>query len=165
MPVGCLCICNNGNGFDDNLFSIISSSIKVHADTGIRCLNGDDVRNIRNILIRNEPFVRIFRSNDGVLRNRFPVLWEPMSSKSTSIGVETDGVCAFLAMDGFNLPDLTLNERWRLWRDGHNVVNAVSSGIQTTVSGSRRGSESIQATWKRHICRYSIRCLKSRKRG
>lgn len=150
MPVRCLCIWNDGNGYDDNLFFIISSSVQPHADKLRMCLNGDGVRNARNFLIRNVPFVRLFRSKDGALRNRFSVLWEPMSSKS----VDSDGVCAFLAMDGFDLPDLTLNEWWRLWRDGHNVVNAVSSGIQTTDSGSRRGSESIQATFELSLLLY-----------
>jgi hypothetical protein len=113
----------------------------------------DGVGNVWSLLIRNVPFVRLFRSNDGDLRNKSCVLREPMSSKGTSSGVQSDGVCAWLAKDGFNVPlndiwqkdisgfdqlermhthdtnDLTVNDWWRVGCDGNSLVIAVSSGI------------------------------------
>lgn len=71
----------------------------------------DGVGNARSLLIRNVPFVRLFRSNDGPLRKRFSVLREPMSSKGTSGGLESDGVCTFLAIDGLNLPLCNIGRR------------------------------------------------------
>jgi hypothetical protein len=61
------------------------------------------VGNTWNILMRNVPFVRLFRNDDGVLRSRFSAPGVPMSSKGT-MGVESDGVYAWLAMDGLNAP-------------------------------------------------------------
>jgi hypothetical protein len=62
LPVGYICIWNDGNGFDDNLVAsktlakadhqgvyaahfvfIVSSSVKVHADERIRCLNAEEL--------------------------------------------------------------------------------------------------------------------------
>ena len=40
--------------------------------------------------MRNEPEVSLFRSKDEALRSRFSVLRVPISSKGTSIGVESD---------------------------------------------------------------------------
>jgi len=64
-------------------------------------------------------------------------------------------------MPGTN--NLTLKEWWRVGCDGNNLADAVSGGIYTANSGGGGGSKSIQATWKRHSCGYSIRCSKSRK--
>jgi hypothetical protein len=66
--------------------------------------------NARNILVCNVPFVKLFRSNYGALRSGFSVLRGPMSSKGTSSGVESDGVC-ILSKDGSNLPLNNINRR------------------------------------------------------
>jgi len=89
----------------------------------------DGVGNARSILIGNVPFVRLLRSNDGSLRMRFSVLREPVSSKSTSIGLESDGVCAFLAIDGLNVP---LNNIGRRTLAGLTIRNACKRMILTT---------------------------------
>ena len=44
------------------------------------------------VRIRNDPFVRLFRSNDGSLKNGFSVFRVPMPSKGTFSDVATDGI-------------------------------------------------------------------------
>ena len=89
----------------------------------------DSVGNARSILIRNVPFVGLFRSNDGDLKNRFCVLREPMSSQGTSSGDQSDGVLAWLAKDGLNLP---LNNIGRRTLAGLTSRNACIRMILTT---------------------------------
>jgi len=89
----------------------------------------DGVGNVRSILIRNVPFVRLFRSNDGDLRNNSCVLREPMSSKGASSRVESDGVFAWLSMDGLNVP---LNNIGRRTLVGLIIRNTCKHMILTT---------------------------------
>ena len=71
----------------------------------------DDVGNVI-VQIRNEPVISIFRSKDVALRNRFSVLRVPISSRGAFLGVETDGVLSFLAIqDGFDQPLNNIDRR------------------------------------------------------
>ena len=71
----------------------------------------DDVGNVI-VQIRNEPVISIVRSKDVALRNRFSVLRVPISSRVAFLGVETDGILAFLAIqDGFDQPLNNIDRR------------------------------------------------------
>ena len=125
---------------------IISFSVQRRAAINFLCLNAEELRvryvariyhvyvrygvgNARSILIRNVPFVRLFRSKDGDLRNKTCVLRKPMFSRGTSSGDESDGVFAWLPKDRLNLP---LNNIGRRTLAGLTSRNACIRMILTT---------------------------------
>ena len=71
----------------------------------------DGVGNVGNVVIRNVPFVSLFRSNDRAIGSRFFVRRVPMSSKRP--GEAGDNVFAFLGIDELDVPLNNIN-RWAL---------------------------------------------------
>ena len=70
----------------------------------------DGVGNII-VQIRNVPLASLFRSDNGSLMSRISVFRAQISSKDTSCDVTSDGIEAFLTIDGLDPPLNNIDRR------------------------------------------------------